>query len=323
MYPYLFGVEKLPMYGILLALGLLGAMLLFKFICAKKKVDDKSYSFYSLLGIISIAAGLLGAYLFQAVYNAIYNAINHTKETGGLTFMGGLITGVAVFILGALIFAKGQVKRDFFKCASYAAPCIVLGHTFGRLGCFCAGCCYGKATNSALGIVFPDLRDYPFLYSDEHNNFSATGGRAYPTQLFEAIFLAVLLSAMLIILFRFDKHKLLLPLYGIAYSVWRFCIEYLRGDYRGSFIPGITPSQMQVILLFAAAVALSVLVYKFNIIPFAKAKDPAPKKSVATQSQTNHEPVANVNADETVIEPEITDSIAVQSVPTQQNEKNE
>ena len=75
MYPYLFGVEALPMYGILLALGLLGAVLLFNFICAKKHVDDDSYTFYSLLGIVSIALGIGGAALFQAFYDFIETGI--------------------------------------------------------------------------------------------------------------------------------------------------------------------------------------------------------------------------------------------------------
>lgn len=273
MYPYLFGVERLPMYGILLAIGLLSAVLLFKLICAKKKVDDNTYTFYSLVAIISIAMGLIGAFVFQAIYNAIYNAVNHltgsAKESGGLTFMGGLITGVVVYILGTLFFAKGKVKRDFFECASYAAPCIVAGHMFGRLGCFCAGCCYGKETNSFLGVQFP---------GDSY--------KCLPTQLFEALFLAVLLAVMLVLLFKFDRYKLLLPLYALSYAVWRFCIEYARGDYRGTFIPGISPSQAQSILLLLVGAALIVLVYKFGIIPFAKAKDPVPKPAAAEADTT-------------------------------------
>lgn len=256
------------MYGLLLAVGLLVAVVLFKFICGRKKVDDNTYTFYSLLGIISIALGLLGAFVFQAIYNAIYNAVNHlsgaAKESGGLTFMGGLVTGVATFVLSTLIFAKGKVKRDFFECASYAAPCIVVGHMFGRLGCFCAGCCYGKRTDSWLGIRFPD---------DPY--------KVLPTQLFEAVFLAVLLAVMLVLLFRFDKYKLLLPLYAIAYAVWRFCIEFVRGDYRGAKFLGMYPSQIQSVVLLLAGAAVTLLVFKFGIIPFAKAKDPAPKPQAA------------------------------------------
>lgn len=276
------------MYGILLAVGLLSAMLLFKLICHVKKVDDKSYSFYSFLGIISIAAGLLGAALFQSFYNMIDTAIKTGKwafKLGGLTFMGGLITGVLVFCLGTLIFAKGKVKRDFFECASYATPCIVLGHMFGRLGCFCAGCCYGKQTDSPLGILFP---------GDHY--------KVYPTQLFEVLFLAVLLGVLLLLLFKFDFHKPLLPIYGMSYAVFRFLIEYVRDDDRGAFIPGLTPSQFQVIILFLVAAALAVLVFVFKIIPFAKAKDVEMKHvEVAPKADANNEtsnnPDNNLNND--------------------------
>ena len=260
MYPYFLPQlfkEHVTTYGLLLAVGLLAALGMFKLICYARSVDNKSYSFYSLLGIIAIASGLLGAYVFQAIYNAINNAITGANRTGGLTFMGGLIFGVVVFVAGTAIFAKGKVKRDFFECASYAAPCIALGHTIGRLGCFCAGCCYGKPTDSLLGIDFPDL------------------GRVYPTQLFEAAFLYLLFVSMIVVALTFGKHKPLLPMYGIGYSIWRFFIEYLRDDDRGAFIPGLTPSQAQSILLLLVAIALVVLLY-LNIVPFAKAKDPAP-----------------------------------------------
>ena len=262
MYPYLFGSEALSMYGIMLAAGLLAAILLFKFICNKKKVDDKTYTFYSLLAIISIAAGLGGAALFQSIYDMIAKAVAGEKVSfgySGLTFMGGLITGVIVFVAGATIFAKGQVKRNFFECASYGAPCIVLGHAFGRFGCFFAGCCYGKVTDSFLGIRFPGMSQ-----------------KVYPTQLFEALFLVLLFAAMMVLLFRFKNYKIQLPLYGMGYAVFRFLIEYVRGDDRGAFIPGLSPSQAQVILLFAVAAAVAVLVFKFDIVPFAKAADTVP-----------------------------------------------
>lgn len=272
------------MYGILLALGLIAALLFFKLVCHVKKVDNETYSFYSLLAIVSIAIGIGGAALFQLLYDWIdwlHGGKVGKFEGGGLTFMGGLITGVVVFVLGTLLFAKGKVKRNFFRCASYAAPCIVLGHMFGRLGCFCANCCYGKPTTSKLGIVFPDLVGW--------GEYAATGGRAYPTQLFEAAFLAVLFVAMAVIVFVFDKEKILLPTYGISYAVFRFLIEFIRGDDRGSFIPGLSPSQMQVIVLALVSVALAVLVFGFHIVPFAHAKD-KPEKTAADKCKNSDDP---------------------------------
>lgn len=251
------------MYGILLAVGLLAAVLLFKFICNKKKIDDNAYTFYSLLGIISIALGLGGAALFQSIYTFIDEGV---FKFAGVTFMGGLVTGVLSFILGALIFAKPAVKRQFFQIGSYAAPCIVIGHLFGRLGCFCAGCCYGKPTNGIFGVTFPNLV--------HRADYLATGGKAYPTQLFEALFLAVLLAVMLVLLFKFNIYKPLLPVYGMSYAIFRFLIEFIRNDERGEFIiPGLSPSQTQSLILFIVAATLLILVYVFKIIPFAKTKD--------------------------------------------------
>ncbi len=282
MYPYLFGVEYLSMYGICLAIGLLGAMLLFKLLCKKMQVSDDSYTFYSLLGIISIALGLLGAVLFQSVYDVIDQAVHGQKvkfALGGMTFMGGLIFGVVTFVAGTAIFAKGKVRRDFFLCASIAAPCIVLGHTCGRLGCFCAGCCYGKPTSGPLGVLFPGDTQ-----------------KVLPTQLFEAAFLAVLLGVMLVLLLKFRRHRVLLPLYGIAYAVWRFCIEFARGDDRGSFIPGISPSQTQSIVLLLVAVALAVWVFALRREPFSKAQPIAVSDPAAQDTAEESEKINDKNS---------------------------
>lgn len=260
MYPNLFGIEFLDMYSILLIIGLFTAVLLFKFICGKKKVDDKTYNFFAMLGVISIVLGLVFAFLFQSMYNYIDDVIQKgfalaKFELRGMTFMGGLVGGVVTFLLGTLLIAKPEVKQNFWKIANYAAPCIVVGHMFGRLGCFCAPCCYGIKTDSFLGVKFP------------HMNY-----KVYPTQLFEALFLAVLLTVMLILLFKYKKENFLILLYGFGYAVFRFMIEFIRGDERGSFLPGLTPSQWQSIILLIATIAVTILVYKFNIIPFSKAK---------------------------------------------------
>ena len=133
----------------------------------------------------------------------------------------------------------------------------MLGHLFGRIGCFCAGCCYGKPSSGPFGVKFPDLAQ-----------------KVLPTQLFEALFLAALLAAMLGLLLRFDQYKLLLPLYGFSYAIFRFCIEFARGDERGTLIPGLTPSQTQSLLLFAVAAVLTRFVYKLKRLPFANAPLP-------------------------------------------------
>jgi len=64
------------------------------------------------------------------------------------------------------------------------------------------------------------------------------------------------------------RHKLLV-IYLFAYSIFRFFLEFLRGDHRGAFLFGvITPSQIQSLIMFGIAVALLIVVHIKGIIPF-------------------------------------------------------
>ena len=119
-----------------------------------------------------------------------------------------------------------------------APCCIIIAHAFGRVGCFFAGCCYGKETDSFLGVQFPNL-PHP----------------VHPTQLYEAVFLFLLFAICFILLMKKDfKHNL--TVYLIAYGIFRFLIEFVRADNRGEFFPGISPSQFWSILMVVAGVAV-------------------------------------------------------------------
>jgi phosphatidylglycerol:prolipoprotein diacylglycerol transferase len=96
--------------------------------------------------------------------------------------------------------------------------------------------------------------------------------KVVPVQLFEAIFLFAL-SAVLFFLF-FKRAKMpknerkgiwmlpFLPVYAIVYGVWRFLVEYVRGDDRGaSGISFLSPSQLTAILLIVVGVAYILFVF--------------------------------------------------------------
>ena len=105
MHPYLFG--KIPSYSVMMIIGILAAVLLFRFLCAKKRVPGKIYDYYATAAIVSIAVGLGSAFLFQAVYNLIDTG---KFEFRGLTFMGGLIGGAVTFVLFGLLSKKPERK---------------------------------------------------------------------------------------------------------------------------------------------------------------------------------------------------------------------
>ena len=137
---------------------------------------------------------------------------------------------------------KGNYHVCLNEALHIAPTAITVGHAFGRIGCFMNGCCYGKHTDSWLGM-----------------QFTTTPDKVYPTNLYEAIFLFIL-SGLLFLLAMKKLGKWCFPIYMMSYGVWRFLIEYLRGDYRGSFIPGLTPSQFWSIILFLGGVAYLIVV---------------------------------------------------------------
>lgn len=225
------------MYGLMIAVGLLACFGVLFYYGKKKNVEEKFIDFIFYDGIASIIVGFGSAALFQATYNYIENPDAGFRLDGGITFIGGLIGGIVTFLVIYALF-RNRYKTRLSEVVSMAPCCILIAHAFGRIGCFFAGCCYGKETDSFLGVKFPDL-PHP----------------VHATQLYEAAFLFLLFAICFILLMKKDfKHNL--SVYLIAYGIFRFCIEFLRDDDRGSFIAGMSPSQFWSVLMVVGGVAV-------------------------------------------------------------------
>lgn len=160
---------------------------------------------------------------------------------GGLTFIGGLIGGTLCFLMIYLFFRK-KYATHLHRVISILPCCILIAHAFGRIGCFFAGCCYGKETDSLLGVQFLQL-PHP----------------VHPTQLYEAGFLFILFFICFYLLLKKDfKHKL--SHYLISYGIFRYFLEYLRGDNRGELIVLITPSQFWSLLMILLGIILTFVI---------------------------------------------------------------
>ena len=132
-----------------------------------------------------------------------------------------------------------------------AACLIPFAHGLGRLGCLSAGCCHGGLTDKWYGIM--------------HYGLTTDGelipiGKMVPVQLFEALFLFALSFVLCYLFFvkfgRENKGRFpLIPIYAIAYGVWRFFIEFVRADDRGTtIISSLSPSQFVAIVLIVVAI---------------------------------------------------------------------
>ena len=234
MYPYplFLGIS---LYDIFFSLGLVAAIVVLSVYSGKKNMPVKVQSFYLNLAIAAIMGGYLSAFLFQAVYNFIENGIFEFK---GITFLGGLLGGAATFLAGYKIFAKEDAKK-YFGMLVEIAPCgILIAHALGRIGCFFAGCCYGIQTDSFLGVQFP-----------------GNAYKVFPTQLFESAFLFIMFGVTTYLFFK--NYKFNMILYLLSYGIFRFFIEFIRGDDRGEFfISFLTPSQGNSLLLIIAGLIL-------------------------------------------------------------------
>ncbi len=262
------------MYGVMIAVGILACFVLLYLVgkkigCTQKLLD---FSFYN--GIGAIAVGFFFAALWQAIYNYIQDPSDgFDLFGGGITVIGGVIGGAAFFLAIYFAFYRPHTKERILNVCPVAAPCILIAHAFGRIGCFFAGCCHGKVTDSFLGMQFPDL---PY--------------KVFPTQLYEAIFLFILCAVLTFVLLRF-KYRLTFPVYMFSYALFRFLIEFLRGDDRGSFIPGISPSQFWCILIILGSIPTYILLRRaYKKFDLQNAVESTPAETVENDCTTEEKP---------------------------------
>ena len=239
---------------------------------AFNKEKFSTYVFNRMIIIIALS-GIMMA-IGANLANRLFHFIGGTpwKETSGITFLAGFMIGMGCYIILFLILLKSERKKILYYINTFI-PGVALGHGIGRIGCFLAGCCFGKVTNSILGIAFPvNSPAYNYLINTLHlSSAEALMTKVYPTQLFEAIFCFILFIA----LFLIKKHRT--NIYLISYGTFRFLIEYLRNDNRGKllFLP-ISPSQFLSIICILIGVFLFIL--ELVIIPYYQKKKEISKK---------------------------------------------
>lgn len=247
MYPVIikFGQIAIYTYGLMIAIGFIAGITV-----AKKeavRTGENPEKITDLCFYILIAAIVFSRIFYVAT--ALDMFIDDPLEVfkiwnGGLTFYGGFL-GAAVT---AFIYLKKE-KIPFWKTADILAPALALGHFFGRIGCFFAGCCHGKVCDLPWAITFT----HP-------ESLAPTHVPLHPTQLYSA------LNNLLIffILWAFRRRKSydgqVFWLYAMIYGITRSIIEIFRGDYRGEFLFGVV-SISQFIGISMALISVFMMTY--------------------------------------------------------------
>ena len=244
------GHFRVATYGVLVALGyLLGVLWLSS---ERENMGLEEKVFWNLIYALFFGAVMGGKLLFWAVeWRAIAAGSLHPLRDFryGFVFFGGFLGSV----LAGWVFGRFRPIR-YLKLADYFGVALPMGHSVGRLGCLMAGCCAGKPTTVPWGVRFthPDcLVDPVFL-----------GVKLHPTQVYESISDALIAAFLYRVLRRIQKGEIREGTaflgYFLLYSAVRFVNEFFRGDDRGGFLWGLSPSQwIAVACILAAGGALA------------------------------------------------------------------
>lgn len=220
MYPYIY--ITLPSYGVMAFIGAFAVLAVVYLRLEKFEVPFEIFlTRFFLCGI----GGFVGSKLLFAITQipqlisefSLKNLLLLIPQSG-FVFYGGLFGVIYTIMLGTRM--DHDLRNRIFRMI---APSIPLFHGFGRIGCMLAGCCYGR-----------ELRETILL-------FGLFELERVPVQIIESVYEFLLFAVLLIL----ERHKEVdgMKIYLISYSVFRFLIEFFRGDtVRGIFF-GLSTAQ--------------------------------------------------------------------------------
>lgn len=260
-------------YGLLLALGFVVAIWVAQREARRQGQDPEAIGDLSFWILVAALVGSRVYYIFVNWDDYFgQNAMVATRLgriprllavwEGGLVFYGGFIASV----LTAWWYMRKR-GMPFLAYADTMIPSVALGHFFGRLGCFAAGCCWGKVAHGH----YPWLAEFP----PESLAWQSFASRAdpsrylspdrlhtlplHPTQLYESAG-ELLLFFLLVALVRPRKlfHGQVLATWLMAYAVLRSVVESFRGDVERGVVAGLGVGAWTSIAIFAAGAAIFV-----------------------------------------------------------------
>ena len=257
-------------YGLLLALSFIAGLYVMARLAERDGLDrNRVYD----LGLWVLAASLVGSKLLMVATEWEYYR-DRPGQILTLDFFrsGGVFSGGVIAAVLASVIVMKRYRRPWWRTADVLAPGIAVGQAIGRIGCFSAGCCWGKPTTSGIGVHFTeaghDITGVPTIVNHladpvQREVWSQKLGglisplSLHPTQLYEAGATALIFATLLVVLRKRSFEGQVILLYAALYSIARFVIEFWRDDPRGQ-LAGLSTSQLIAIVVFVVSVALYV-----------------------------------------------------------------
>lgn len=244
MYQYLFFIGDFPVrtYGLVLSLSIVLGTGVAYFLARQ---DGRWHSHIVDMGIYCGLMGILGARLWDVFFFDWDYYHNHLSEIlnvwqGGMAIQGGLVFGVVTGIIYAV-----KHKIDVLVLADIVCPGVILGQGLGRCANLLNGDAFGAPTGSSFGIVYPDTT----LAYQTYGSVPLWPAEVWEGQLDFVIFAVLLIYRVSVA----HKSGQVFMLYIMLYSIARFFLEYLRGDYNELIFGLFKSAQMTSILSFGFA----------------------------------------------------------------------
>lgn len=228
-------------YGLMIAIGIISAYFVGEYRAKKYGLEVDHVFNYVIWCVVGGFSGSKLLYFITNIKNIMENPdIMHHLADGWVVY-GGIIGG----ILSAMLYSKIKGLK-FLAYFDMLIPSVALAQGFGRIGCFLAGCCYGKETESPLGIIFHESK------------YAPNGIRLLPTQLISSGLDFLLFFVLIWYAKRKKGDGQIGGLYLVLYSVGRFILEFYRGDLIRGSVGFLSTSQFISIFTVAAGIALFV-----------------------------------------------------------------
>ncbi len=235
MCPEIFGMDS---YSLMCGVGL-GSALAFV-IARKDRFGDsiKNIIWFVVSAIVGLIIGSKVVFFISRLpylSEAGASGERYIEELveAGYVFYGGVIGAYA-----GLIVRARMIKAPLRNVLNFFTPAFAFFHAFGRIGCFCAGCCYGI-----------EVEKFGFVMAD--------GIRKFPVQLVESVFEFLMVALLLMLEKRAEQKKKSPKLsfyYLMTYSTVRFCLELLRGDEDRGFFGPLSTSQWIALIIITTGI---------------------------------------------------------------------
>ena len=251
MLPRLFSIGdfSVPAYGILVALGFLMGIWLTVRLARQAGLNQDAVV---NLGVYCALGGILGAKVLMIALDP--DLRSHPLEIFSLATLqsAGIFYGGFIAALVTAYFVMRHQHLPVLETADVFAPGVALGHGIGRLGCFAAGCCWGRECDLPWAVTF----------RSPHTTTGVPLNRPlHPTQLYEAAGEWIITLVLLWTLRRKHAPGQIIGLYLALYGLLRFAVEFFR-VHDSSNPLGLALSLEQWLALILACAGLCLILRK-------------------------------------------------------------